>query len=84
MNQRHRVAPHHLPHLASCKRGVGLPGATGPRPPDAPNPLIFRMFMVRLEGKSLNSLFEALQAWEQQLAHFDLHDLKCDDEKLRA
>ncbi|MFD2741692.1 zinc ribbon domain-containing protein, partial [Sulfitobacter aestuarii] len=37
--------------------------------------------MVRLEGESLNSLFDTLQEWESHLAQHDLSDLRCDDDQ---
>ncbi|MEM8579696.1 MAG: hypothetical protein AAGF50_00675 [Pseudomonadota bacterium] len=38
--------------------------------------------VARLEGESLNSLFDELQEWEAHLAQHDLSDLRCDDEDL--
>ncbi len=38
--------------------------------------------MVRLEGESLNSLFEILEEWEAHLASLDRDDLRCDDDEI--
>lgn len=36
--------------------------------------------MVHLTGEESNRLFEILQDWESQLAHYDLDDLRCDND----
>lgn len=36
--------------------------------------------MVRLEGESLNSLFDTLQEWEIHLARLDSESLRCEND----
>lgn len=36
--------------------------------------------VVRVEGESLNTLFETLEEWERHLALLDFDGLRCDDE----
>ena len=42
--------------------------------------MVIWLKMVRLEGESLNSLFDTLQEWEIHLAQHDLSNLRCDDD----
>jgi len=37
--------------------------------------------MVDLTGEESNLLFETLQDWNDQLSHFDLSDLRCEDDE---
>lgn len=38
--------------------------------------------MVDLTVEESNLLFKTLQDWESQLSHFDLDDLRCDDDNI--
>jgi len=38
--------------------------------------------MVRLEGETLNSLFDVLEEWEAHLASLDRNDLGCDNDEI--
>lgn len=39
-----------------------------------------RFHLVDLTVEESNRLFETLQDWNDQLSHFDLDDLRCDDD----
>lgn len=38
--------------------------------------------MVDLTVEESNRLFETLQDWNNQLSHFDLDDLRCEDDDI--